>query len=48
MHPEEVKQFHKIDGKYKRMKEFEFETQLRELVSECIAPIRQKLLDNCD
>ena len=48
MQSQEVKQFNQIDSKFKRMKDFEFETQLRELVAECIAPIRVRVLENCD
>ena len=41
---EEREEHSKIDKKFHNMEMYQFETQLRELVGECIAPIRERVL----
>jgi hypothetical protein len=41
MVPDEVTQFHQLDAKIKNMERFEVETSLRDLVNQCLDPLRQ-------
>ena len=46
MKDEEREQHSRIDKKFNNMEMYQFETQLRELVGECIAPIRERVLNH--
>ena len=48
MLPEEIEQFSHIDAKYRNIERFKFETQLREIVGECIGPLRERVIANND
>ena len=43
---EELDQVFKIDTKFKEIEEFSFENKLREIVSECIGPLRERVIQN--
>ena len=42
----EIEQHYRIDIKYRNLEEYQFETQLRELVADCIQPVRDRLIAN--
>jgi len=46
MVPEEVEQFARIGSTFSKMQDFQLETMLRELVAECVAPLREKVIMN--
>ena len=46
MKPAEVEQFSKISATFSKMKDFQLETMLRELVADCVAPLRDKVMSN--
>jgi len=46
MKEDEREQFHKIDSKYVDMQSFQFETQLRQIVGDCMGPVREKVILN--
>ena len=46
MNKNEIEQHHRIDIKYRNLEEYQFETQLRELVADCIQPVRDWLIAN--
>lgn len=42
MLPEEVEHHQKVDAVHRHLQNYQFETQLREIVSECMAPLRNR------
>lgn len=46
MPEDELEQHRQIDKKYKDLKSYQFDNKLREIVNECIKPLRLRLLRN--
>ena len=46
MVPEEVEQFARIGSTFSKMQDFQLETMMRQLVAECVAPLREKVIMN--
>jgi len=46
METNELEQHRQIDKKYKDLKTYQFDNKLREIVNECVKPLRSRLLKN--